>query len=86
MALPLAAMFAHSLSIVDITRHSLHLLLLVSYWLLVVEKLDELFGAAGYETVERTYVERRTVNKKENIDVPRIFVQGRYRKVSRQPC
>lgn len=48
---------------------------------IAVEKLDEIFTSAGYEYVERTYVERRTVNKKENIDVPRIFIQGRYRKV-----
>lgn len=27
-----------------------------------------------------TYVQRRTVNFKEGIDVPRIFVQGKYRK------
>lgn len=26
------------------------------------------------------YVERRTVNFKEGIDVPRIFVQGKYKK------
>lgn len=46
----------------------------------ILEILDEIFQEAGFQSVERTYVERRTVNKKENIDVPRIFVQGRYRK------
>ena len=54
-------------------------------WLLVslpIEKLDEVFTKAGFEAVERVYVERRTVNKKENVDVPRIFIQGRYRKIS----
>lgn len=45
------------------------------------DKLDEIFEKAGFEAIERSYVERRTVNKKENIDVPRIFVQGRYKKV-----
>lgn len=27
-----------------------------------------------------TYVQRRTVNFKEGIDVPRIFVQGKFKK------
>ncbi|XP_067934646.1 tRNA N(3)-methylcytidine methyltransferase METTL6-like [Watersipora subatra] len=47
-----------------------------------LEKLDELFEVAGFVCIERSYVQRRTVNKKEEIDVPRIFVQGRYQKVA----
>ncbi|XP_059056553.1 tRNA N(3)-methylcytidine methyltransferase METTL6 [Achroia grisella] len=44
------------------------------------EELEKLFVEAGFEIVMNTYVQRRTVNFKEGIDVPRIFVQGKYRK------
>lgn len=42
--------------------------------------LASLFEEAGYQIVENSYVHRRTVNKKENIDVPRIFVQSKVMK------
>ncbi|XP_063830222.1 tRNA N(3)-methylcytidine methyltransferase METTL6 [Ostrinia nubilalis] len=44
------------------------------------EELMNLFREAGFEILMNTYVQRRTVNFKEGIDVPRIFVQGKYRK------
>lgn len=44
------------------------------------EELEKLFTGAGFEILMNTYVQRRTVNFKEGIDVPRIFVQGKYRK------
>lgn len=44
------------------------------------EELGKLFTEAGFEIIMNTYVQRRTVNFKEGIDVPRIFVQGKYRK------
>ncbi|KOB66186.1 Uncharacterized protein OBRU01_21493 [Operophtera brumata] len=44
------------------------------------EELAKLFIEAGFEILMNTYVQRRTVNFKEGIDVPRIFVQGKYRK------
>ncbi|XP_041973866.1 tRNA N(3)-methylcytidine methyltransferase METTL6 [Aricia agestis] len=44
------------------------------------EELEKLFVEAGFEVLSNTYVQRRTVNFKEGIDVPRIFVQGKYRK------
>lgn len=47
-----------------------------------VEKLDDVFERAGYRPVSRSYVQRRTVNKKEKVDVPRVFVQGRYEKIN----
>lgn len=34
----------------------------------------------GFQVVCSDYVERRTINKKEQIDVPRNFVQGKFRK------
>lgn len=46
------------------------------------EKLDELFSAAGYRVAASEYIYRRTVNRKEEINVQRVFVQGRYVKPS----
>ncbi|OQR70179.1 methyltransferase protein 6-like [Tropilaelaps mercedesae] len=37
-----------------------------------------LFEKAGFSTKENSYVCRSTVNRKENIDVPRVFVQGKF--------
>lgn len=42
--------------------------------------LEEIIKEAGFEILSNTYVHRRTINKKENIDVPRIFIQGKFRK------
>ncbi|XP_050507065.1 tRNA N(3)-methylcytidine methyltransferase METTL6 [Diabrotica virgifera virgifera] len=44
------------------------------------EFMKRLLEECGYEIVLNTYIHRRTVNKKENIDVPRIFVQCKARK------
>ena len=44
------------------------------------EFTSKLFTDAGFEVVEIDYIYRSTVNKKEGIDVPRIFVQGKFRK------
>ncbi|KAL1486081.1 hypothetical protein MTO96_031536 [Rhipicephalus appendiculatus] len=44
------------------------------------QHLERLFLDAGYEVVSNEYVCRETVNKKEGICVPRIFVQGKFRK------
>lgn len=46
------------------------------------EKLDELFTSAGFRVAKSEYVFRRTVNRKEEIDVQRVFVQGKYVKPS----
>eukprot|EP00794_Sanderia_malayensis_P003818 gene3818-4349_t len=40
-----------------------------------IEKVSELFQ--DFNIVENKYTKRLTVNKKEDIEVPRIFVQGR---------
>lgn len=45
-----------------------------------LEYLNELFTKTGYAVINSSYIHRRTVNKKENIDLPRIFVQGKFRK------
>ncbi|XP_038208689.1 tRNA N(3)-methylcytidine methyltransferase METTL6 [Zerene cesonia] len=44
------------------------------------EELADIFSKAGFEILSNTYVQRRTVNFKEGVDVPRIFVQGKYKK------
>lgn len=43
-----------------------------------VEGLSDLFIKAGYTVESCHYVHRRTVNKKEGVDEPRVFVQGRF--------
>jgi hypothetical protein len=44
------------------------------------EYLAKLFSDASYDVINCQYVQRRTINKKEGIDVPRIFVQGKFMK------
>ena len=44
------------------------------------EKLAELFRSAGFEVVSNEYVYRETVNRKEGLCVPRIFVQAKFRR------
>ncbi|XP_055542416.1 tRNA N(3)-methylcytidine methyltransferase METTL6 [Wyeomyia smithii] len=44
------------------------------------EEVGRLFQDAGFDVVIKSYIQRRTVNPKENIDVARIFVQGKFRK------
>lgn len=44
------------------------------------EQVANLFVSAGFQTLSCSYVERRTVNLKENINVPRIFVQAKFKK------
>lgn len=50
-----------------------------SYYFAETE-VTELFRRAGFTVVVNSYIHRRTINPKENIDVPRIFVQGKFRK------
>ncbi|XP_075443187.1 tRNA N(3)-cytidine methyltransferase METTL6 isoform X1 [Ascaphus truei] len=44
------------------------------------EHLSCLFSAAGYTRVSNEYVLRETVNKKEGLCVPRVFVQSKFHK------
>ena len=46
------------------------------------EKLAELCLCAGYEIAENRYIQKQTVNRKEALSVPRIFIQGRFLKPS----
>lgn len=44
------------------------------------DEIGDLFRAEGFEVVVNSYIHRRTINPKEGIDVPRIFVQSKFRK------
>ncbi|XP_065154648.1 tRNA N(3)-methylcytidine methyltransferase METTL6 [Paramisgurnus dabryanus] len=52
------------------------------------EYLDSLFQRAGFEVVVNEYVLRETVNKKEGLCVPRVFLQSKFCKPapSQPPC
>lgn len=43
----------------------------------------ELFESAGFDVLQNHFVERRTINKKESVDVRRWFIQGKYQKNKR---
>lgn len=43
-------------------------------------EMGELAQSVGFEIVNNSYIHRKTINVKENIDKPRIFVQGKFRK------
>ena len=45
--------------------------------------MTELVTSVGFEVCNCEYVHRRTVNKKEGLSVPRIFVQGKFVKPSK---
>lgn len=45
-----------------------------------LDETSNLFETAGFEIVQNNFIERRTINKKENLDVQRWFLQGKYRK------
>lgn len=47
------------------------------------DEIGDLFRSAGFEVVVNSYIHRRTINPKEKIDVPRIFVQSKFRKPNR---
>lgn len=44
------------------------------------EEIEHIFLEEGFETLVNAYAHRRTINAKEEIDVPRIFVQSKFRK------
>ena len=48
------------------------------------EELEELFGKCGFVVAQACYVHKETVNHKENISAPRVFVQGKFVKKEEQ--
>ncbi|XP_055985832.1 tRNA N(3)-methylcytidine methyltransferase METTL6 isoform X2 [Sorex fumeus] len=49
------------------------------------EFLARLFRDAGYEEVVNEYMLRETVNKKEGLCVPRVFLQSKFQKTLKNP-
>ncbi|KAL6263885.1 hypothetical protein P5V15_003966 [Pogonomyrmex californicus] len=45
-----------------------------------IEQIVNLFESVGFHTLNCDYIKRRTINVKENIDVPRIFIQAKFKK------
>ena len=45
-----------------------------------LEEMSKLAEEAGFAVEVNEVIERRTVNKKEDVDVQRLFLQGKYRK------
>jgi len=48
------------------------------------DETRKLFEQNGFKAISNEYVNRRTINLKEGVDVPRIFVQGKYQKVENE--
>lgn len=48
-----------------------------------LEETKSMFEGAGFEIVQNNYIERRTINKKEDLNVQRWFLQGKFRKPKR---
>ena len=46
----------------------------------VAELMSKLVTDSGYEVVSNDYVMRETTNKKDGVTVPRVFLQGKYKK------
>ncbi|XP_045469311.1 tRNA N(3)-methylcytidine methyltransferase METTL6 [Harmonia axyridis] len=44
------------------------------------EYIEDIFTNVGFQIISNCYVHRRTINIKENIDVPRIFIQSKVMK------
>ncbi|XP_044729112.1 tRNA N(3)-methylcytidine methyltransferase METTL6 [Chrysoperla carnea] len=44
------------------------------------DKLAEIFTNCGFEVIFNNYVQRRTVNAKEGIDMERLFIQAKFKK------
>lgn len=44
------------------------------------ECLEKLLLESGFKVTANSYVSRKTVNAKENISVPRVYIQGKFLK------
>lgn len=53
-----------------------------SYFFSLIETKD-LYESAGFEILQNNFIERRTINKKEDVNVKRWFIQGKYQKPRR---
>lgn len=46
--------------------------------LLFLDELTRLFIEAGFVPAKNDYIFRETINRKEGLAVPRVFVQGKF--------
>jgi hypothetical protein len=51
-----------------------------------IDEVETLLIEAGFAKKSISYVHRRTINKKDGIDVPRIFVQAEFIKTEVRMC
>lgn len=42
------------------------------------EYLKELMLNTGFEILQNSYVQRKTINIREDVDADRVFIQGKY--------
>lgn len=54
--------------------------LMFVFYFSLLEFLSQLFRVEGYEEVVNEYVHRETVNRKEDLRVPRVFLQSKFQK------
>ena len=45
-----------------------------------IEEVEQLFGTAGFETIENKYFYRVIENRKKEIAMHRVWIQSRFRK------
>lgn len=45
-----------------------------------LKEAKELYESSGFKIVQNNFIERRTINKKEDVNVKRWFIQGKYLK------
>ncbi len=50
-----------------------------------VEKLKALFATCGFECIECKYEKKDIINHAEEVVMPRIFVQGKFRRCDNFP-
>ncbi|KAL7037126.1 hypothetical protein ACKWTF_009087 [Chironomus riparius] len=43
-----------------------------------LDEAKSIFESAGFEVDQNNFIQRRTINKKEDVDVKRWFIQGKY--------
>lgn len=47
-----------------------------------LDEMKEIFQSVGFEIIQNNFIERRTINKKENINAQRWFLQGKFQKAT----
>lgn len=56
----------------------INIVIFIWFLLFSAEVLESLMRSSGFEVSSSEYIQRQTVNRKEGLEVPRIFVQGKF--------